>query len=67
MGMKKPPALYNKLEALLQRLIGPLKEDELLRIMNKRIEKPDHAMECIASDPALLEELGKHDKAMMQD
>lgn len=67
LGMSRPKTVYDKLVELLQRLLGPLTDEQLVPLLGKRIAKKDNSLDALMKNSDLLGELGKQDKAAVED
>lgn len=65
--MSKPPRVFEKIVALLQRLLGPLSDEELLRLLRRRLNTSDEALKGLLAADGVAEELGKQGVAMVKE
>lgn len=68
--LKLPRAgtVFAKLVTLLQELLGPLSDAQLLQLLNKRIKKADEAwMKAVLENEDLQNELSAEDRRILED
>lgn len=64
LGMRTPPKSFDKVVALLQKLLGPLSDEELLKLLRKRMNLSDDKLKELLSFEGVAQELGKQDAQM---
>lgn len=67
LGMSKPSRVFDKIIALLQRLLGPLSDEELLKLLRRRLNTSDESLKGLLAADGVAEELGKQDVAMVKE